>query len=64
MLANHIRIRMKATGQVLDMLPAAAIAKIEAGIAVPVTEERKETFGDTVRNGVQVAAKFIRLAVR
>jgi hypothetical protein len=46
------------------MIPAAAFPKIEAGLAVPHTEEQVETFGERTTSAVQVAAKFIKAAVK
>lgn len=55
-----IRVRIKATGQVLDMVPAAAAEKLNCGMAeiVPVVEER-ETFGGVVGRAVQTATKYL-----
>jgi len=56
-------IRMKLTGQVIDMVPAAAIAKLNAGMAEPVVEEKRELaanlFPTSVAGIFEKAAKFI-----
>lgn len=50
-----IRVRILASGQVIDMVPEAAITKINAGIAVRV--EPRQEFA-LARRVYEVAARF------
>lgn len=57
MLPNHICIRIKETGQIIEMVPAAAIAKLNAGTAELVDEEK--TLGARVRSTFETATRFL-----
>jgi hypothetical protein len=50
-------IRLKETGQVIDMIPAAALAKLQAGMAEPVQEKRETA--TVPSRWFERAAKFI-----
>lgn len=50
-------IRIKLTGQVIDMVPAVAVAKLQSGMAEPV-EEKRETATLTSKL-FEKAAKFV-----
>jgi hypothetical protein len=54
-----IRVRILATGQVIDLIPAAALERLNAGTAVIVEEEKRETFGGTLRRTFESAARFV-----
>ena len=54
-----IRIRIKATGQVLDMVPAAAIERLNAGTAERVDETAaRET--SIMKRAFETAARWVR----
>lgn len=60
-----IRVRILATGQVIDLVPAAAVEKLNSGLAVLVREETtREFFGGSIGAVIQTAARYIRQAVR
>ena len=58
-----IRVRIRCSGQVVDMLPAVALAMINAGTAVRFEEPKRE-FAAVVSGAFENAAKFLRTAVR
>lgn len=51
-------VRIKATGQVIDMVPAVAIAFLNAGTAEPVEEVKSET-ATLASRMFEKAAKFV-----
>lgn len=55
-------IKMVHTGQVIDLIPAAAFTKISAGLAKPFVEEEVETFGSRASTAVETAARFVKKA--
>lgn len=59
--AHMILIRIKATGQVVEMMEYAAIPRLNSGEA-EIVEERTEQLENTKRAGLfEHAARFLRL---
>lgn len=56
-------IRIKATGQVIDMIPAVAVAKLNAGMAEVIDVKGRETaaklFPTSIGGFFEKAARFI-----
>lgn len=57
---NLIKVRIKATGQVLDLMPDAAYPRLAAGTAEVFVEEAREVAAG-LRGAVNTAARFIGL---
>lgn len=56
-----IKVRIRATGQVLEMIPSAALFRLKSGEAELFVEERRE-ISARVSSAFERAAKFLRLA--
>lgn len=54
-----IRVRIKATGQVIDLVPAAAVEKLNSGMAelVPIQEESR--VAALFSKGAEHVARFL-----
>ncbi|VVB52210.1 Uncharacterised protein [uncultured archaeon] len=52
-------VRIKATGQVLDMVPAVAVAMLNGGTAEAVVQEVKRETATLAHRVFEKAAKFI-----
>lgn len=58
---NLIRVRVKETGQILELVPDAAYPRLAAGTVEAVVQEEKRELAASLRSAANTAARFIGL---